>query len=150
MTVKFFKIFVYLVAFVITLSAMGIDLTAFAVFSGALGVGVGLGLQKLTGNFVSGVTLLLEKSIKIGDLIEVAGNTGWVRQLHTRYALIETFDGREIMIPNEELVSTRVINWTLTTTLARAEVKIAIDLDSDAEKGLHAVTGSSAGNIPAA
>jgi len=133
LAVKFFRLFVYIIAFVITMSAIGIDLTAFAVFSGALGVGIGLGLQKLTGNFVSGVTMLMEKSIKIGDLIEVGGNTGWVRQLNIRYALIETSDGREILIPNEELVSTRVINWTLTTTMARIEIKIAIAFDSDAE-----------------
>ena len=134
LAVKFFRIFLYLIAFMITLSAMGIDLTVFAVFSGALGVGVGLGLQKLTGNFVSGVTMLMEKSIKIGDLIEVGGNTGWVRQLNIRYALIETFDGREILIPNEELISTRVINWTLTTTMGRVEIKIAINFDSDPKK----------------
>ena len=134
LAVKFFKLFIYIIAFIITLSAMGIDLTVFAVFSGALGVGVGLGLQKLTGNFVSGVTMLMEKSIKIGDLIEVGGNTGWVRQLNIRYALIETFDGREILIPNEELISTRVINWTLTSTQARIEIKLAINFESDPQK----------------
>ena len=134
LTVKFFRIFLYFVAFMVTLSALGIDLTAFAVFGGAVGVGIGLGLQKLTANFVSGVAMLMEKSIKIGDLIEVGGNTGWVRKMNMRYALIETFDGREIMIPNEELISTRVINWTLNNTLARVEINIVVDSGCDAEK----------------
>jgi len=132
--VKFFKIFIYFVAFLITLSAMGVDLTAFAVFGGALGVGIGLGLQKITANFVSGITLLLEKSIKLGDLIEVAGNTGWVRAMNIRYALVETSDGREILVPNEELTSTRVTNWTHSNEQARIEVKATLDYGVDAKK----------------
>jgi small-conductance mechanosensitive channel len=134
LTAKFFRIFVYVVAAAITLSAVGIDLTAFAIFTGALGVGIGLGLQKLTANFVSGVTVLMERSIKIGDLVEVSGQSGWVRQLNIRYMLMETSDGREILIPNEELVSSRVINWTLTTNLARLEIKIGVAFESDPEK----------------
>lgn len=132
--VKFFTIFVYFTAIIITLSALGVDLTAFAVFGGALGVGIGLGLQKITANFVSGVTLLLEKSIKHGDLIEVAGQTGWVRQLNIRYALVETFDGRELLIPNEELTSTRVTNWTYSSTKARVEIVVRVQYGSDAKK----------------
>lgn len=131
--VKFFKIFVYCTAFLITLSAMGIDLTALAIFGGALGVGIGLGLQKITANFVSGITLLIEKSIKIGDLIEVNNTTGWVRQLNIRYALVETFDGRELLIPNEILVSTQVTNWTYTTDAARVEFTVGVAYDSDVE-----------------
>ena len=134
LTVKFFRIFVYFMALMITLSSVGVDLTAFAVFGGALGVGVGLGLQKITANFVSGITLLMEKSIRIGDLIEVAGNVGWVRQLNIRYALIETADGREVMIPNEELVSTRVINWTHTSNTARIDIKVHVAYNSDVAK----------------
>ncbi len=134
LTVKFFRIFVYFVALLVTLSAMEVDLTAFAVFGGALGVGIGLGLQRLTANFVSGITILVEKSIKIGDLIEVAGNTGWVRQLYIRYALVETFDGRELLIPNEELVSTRVTNWTYTTDQARIEIIVRVTYESDPAK----------------
>ncbi|MDP9128035.1 MAG: mechanosensitive ion channel [Pseudomonadota bacterium] len=131
---KFFRIFIYIGAVIITLSAVGIDLTAFAIFGGALGVGVGLGLQKMTSNFVSGMTMLVERSIKIGDLIEVSGYTGWVRQLNIRYALLETSDGRDVLIPNEELISTRVVNWTLTSTMARIEIKVTINFESDVEK----------------
>lgn len=134
LSVKFFRIFVYFMAFMITLSAIGVDLTAFAVFGGALGVGVGLGLQKITANFVSGITLLMEKSIKIGDLIEIAGNTGWVRQLNIRYTLIETAEGKEILIPNEELISTRVINWSHTSNQARVDIKVMVEYGSNAAK----------------
>ncbi len=134
LTVKFFRVFVYFIALMITLSAVGVDLTAFAVFGGALGVGVGLGLQKLTANFVSGITLLMEKSLQISDLIEVGGVTGRVRQLNIRYALIETADGREVMIPNEELVSTRVTNWTHTSNAARIDVKVNAAYNSDPAK----------------
>ena len=134
LTVKFFRIFVYFVALMITLSALGVDLTAFAVFGGALGVGIGLGLQKITANFMGGITLLMEKSIKIGDLIEVGSHTGWVRQLNIRYALIETPDGREVMIPNEELLSTRVTNWTHSSNTARLDVMVGVDYRSDPAK----------------
>lgn len=129
---KFFTVLAYFLAFVITLGAVGVDLTALAVFGGALGVGIGLGLQKITSNFVSGVTILLEKSVKIGDLVEVGVNTGWVRQLHMRYVLIETSDGREVLIPNEELVSQRVTNWTYSNEHARIDVRVVIAYASDA------------------
>lgn len=133
LTVKFFRIFFYFIALLITLSALGVDLTAFAVFGGALGVGIGLGLQKITANFVSGITLLMEKSIKIGDLIEVGNTTGNVRELNIRYALIETVDGREVLIPNEELVSTRVTNWTYSNNSARIEIPVGVNYDSDVQ-----------------
>lgn len=129
--VKFSRVFIYFLALMIALSAAGVDLTAFAVFGGALGVGLGLGLQKITANFVSGITLLLEKSIKLGDLIAVGDAEGWVRQLNVRYTLVETFDGRELMIPNEELTSSRVTNWTYTNDRARVEVKVGVAYGTD-------------------
>lgn len=129
--VKFFRVLVYFVALMIALSVFGVDLTAFAVFGGALGVGIGLGLQKVTANFFSGITLLLEKSIMIGDLIEIAGNTGHVREMNIRYALIETADGREILIPNEELTSTKVTNWSHSNEQARVEIKLVVDFATD-------------------
>ena len=132
LSVKFFRIFVYFTALLITLSAVGVDLTAFAVFGGALGVGIGLGLQRITANFVSGITLLLEKSVKLGDVIEVGGISGTVRELNIRYALIETGDGRELMVPNDELTSTRVTNWTYSHSRARIEIVVTLDFASDA------------------
>lgn len=128
---KLFTVLVYFTAFMITLSALGVDLTALAVFSGALGVGIGLGLQKLTANFVSGVTLLVERSIKIGDIVEIGNITGTIRQLQMRYALIETADGRELMVPNEELISTKLTNWTYSNQHARIEISITIEYHSN-------------------
>jgi len=136
LTVKFFRVFAFFAALLVGLSALGVDLTAFAVFGGALGVGIGLGLQKITSNFVSGVTLLMEKSIKLGDLIEVGGILGWVRQLNIRYTLVETLDGRAFLIPNEELISTRVISWTYTDNQARIEILVKTDFNADPAKAL--------------
>ncbi|MEK6745507.1 MAG: mechanosensitive ion channel domain-containing protein [Pseudomonadota bacterium] len=134
--VKFFRVFIYFVALMIALSVFGVDLTAFAVFGGAIGVGIGLGLQKITANFLSGITLLLEKSIMIGDLIEVAGNSGHVREMNVRYAIIETADGRELLIPNEELTSTRVTNWTHSNEQARVEIKVTLDYETNAKAAI--------------
>jgi len=134
LTVKFFTLVVYFIALLITLSAMGVDLTAFAVFGGAVGVGVGFGLQKITANFISGIMLLMEKSIQIGDLVELGGITGWVRQLNIRYALLETQDGREVLIPNDEFISTRVTNWTHTNNMARIDITVGVGYDSDPAK----------------
>jgi small-conductance mechanosensitive channel len=136
LSVKFFKIFIYFIALLIALSVTGVDLTAFAVFGGALGVGIGLGLQKITANFVSGITLLLEKSIMIGDLIEIDGSSGHVREMNIRYALIETSDGRELLVPNEELISSRVTNWSHSNERARVEIKLVLDFATDARQAI--------------
>lgn len=132
--IKFSNIFFYFVAFVATLNVVGVDLTALAVFGGALAVGIGFGLQKITSNFISGIILLFEDSVKAGDLIEVSGQSGWVRQSGIRYTMIETFDGREILVPNEELVTNRVTNWTLTNNRARAQLIINVSYDSDLKR----------------
>ncbi len=129
--VKLFTVMAYSIAIIITLEALGVNLTALAVFGGALGVGIGLGLQRFTANFVSGIAILLERSVKIGDMVEVGTSTGWVRQLHMRYMLLETFDGREIVIPNEELTTSRVTNWTYTNPNARLEIKVRVAYDAD-------------------
>ena len=99
-------------AVVLALGSIGIDLTAFAVFSGAVGVGVGFGLQKVVSNLVSGVILLLDRSIKPGDVIEIDSTYGAVMTLNARYASVETRDGKEYLIPNEDLITHRVTNWS--------------------------------------
>jgi small-conductance mechanosensitive channel len=133
--VKLTEIVLYFIAFMITLNVVGVDLTALAVFGGALGVGIGFGLQKITSNFFSGIILLVEKSIKAGDLIEIAsGTTGTVKQLAMRYTLIETADGREVMIPNEDLIVGRVTNWTYTTSHARIDITIGVAYEADMDK----------------
>ena len=123
------------VALLIGLNTVGIDLTAFAVFSGAVGVGVGFGLQKIVSNFVSGIILLLERSIKPGDVIEVGSTYGPVTYLGARYASVRGRDGKEYLIPNENLISNQVINWSYSSSLVRLDVKFGVAYSSD----LHAV-----------
>ncbi len=134
LTVTFFKVFLYFVAFIITLSYANVDLTAFAVLGGALGVGLGLGLQKLASNFISGVSLLIEKSVQVGDLVEIGTDVGWVRQLNIRYMVIETFDGREIFVPNEDFASSRVTNWTHSNLKARVSINVGVAYGSNPEQ----------------
>ncbi|MCG6967230.1 MAG: mechanosensitive ion channel [Chromatiaceae bacterium] len=118
-------------AFLIGLSAVGIDLTALAVFGGALGVGLGFGLQKIFSNLVSGVILLMDRSIKPGDVISVGNTFGWINHLGARYASVITRDGIEHLIPNEELITTRVENWSYSDNLVRLRVPIGISYHSD-------------------
>jgi len=123
-------------ALLIALSAVGIDLTALAVFSGALGVGLGFGLQKIFSNLVSGVILLMDKSIKPGDVIAVGGSFGWINHLGARYASVITRDGIEHLIPNEELITQRVENWSFSSALVRVRIPIGISYTSDPRKAI--------------
>lgn len=125
---------VYFISFLIALRILGLELTTFAFVGGAAGLGLGFGLQKITSNFVSGLILLFEKSIEVDDLIEIDGGIyGWVRKLSGRYTLIETFDGKEIMIPNEDFMTHKVINWTFSNTRGRIETTIGVAYGSDLE-----------------
>ena len=118
------------------LSTLGIDLTAFAFLGGAIGVGIGFGLQKIASNFISGMILLSEHTIEVNDLIEMPGGDvfGLVKHTGARYTLIETLDQREIMIPNEDFISQRVINWTHTNTQGLITISIGVAYNSDLEK----------------
>ena len=132
---KIFQISLYCFLFIIGMQVLGISLTALSVFGGALGVGLGFGLQKIASNFVSGIILLFEKSIEVDDLIELAdGTTGIVRQTYARYTLLEMLDGKEVLIPNEDFISQRVISWTHSHKKARAEIVVTIGYDSDITK----------------
>jgi small-conductance mechanosensitive channel len=131
LALKFMRILLYSVACVLTLNQMGVDLTSLTVFGGALAVGIGFGLQKITSNFISGIILLFEKTIQEGDLIEVGGEKGWVRQMAIRYTLLETFDGRELLVPNETLITGQVISWTYTNPRARVDITMTIVFNSD-------------------
>lgn len=131
---KFFQILVYLIAFLIGLDMMGIELTALAVFGGALGIGLGFGLQKITSNFISGIILLFEKTINQDDMIELQGGfSGFVRRINARFTLLETFDGKEIMIPNEDFITSQVINWTYSNKRGRVEIIIGVAYGTDLE-----------------
>jgi small-conductance mechanosensitive channel len=118
-------------AVVAALGAVGIDLTAFAVFSGAIGVGLGFGLQKVVSNLVSGVILLLDRSIKPGDVIELDGTYGWITRLNARFVSVVTRDGTEHLIPNEDLITQRVVNWTYSDELVRLKVSFGIAYGAD-------------------
>ena len=124
------------IAIFAAIGAVGIDLSAFAFFGGALGVGIGFGLQKVISNLISGVILLLDKSIKPGDVIGVAGTYGWIRSLGARYALVVTRDGIEHLIPNEELITTRVENWSHSDQRVRLKIPIGVSYDSDPRRAM--------------
>lgn len=129
---KGFQILVFVTAFLIGIDVLGIDLTAFAVIGGAVGIGIGFGLQKITSNFISGLILLMEKTIRLDDLVELAdGTVGFVRQLGARYTLVETFDGRDILVPNEDFITSRVISFTLSNTYGRVEIPVGVHYNSD-------------------
>lgn len=126
---KFIKIFLVVAAVIVALNAVGIDLTVFAVFSGAIGVGLGFGLQKVVSNFISGVIILLDKSIKPGDTISLGSTFGWIRELRSRFVSVVTRDGREFLIPNEDFITEKVINWSFTDKLVRLDVDFGVSYD---------------------
>jgi len=128
---KLFRIAALVAAIVIALDLTGIDLTALAVFSGAVGLGIGFGLQKVISNLVSGFILLLDRSIKPGDVITLDQTYGWINQLRARYVSVITRDGREHLIPNEELITQKVINWSFSHTRVRLEISFGVAYDSD-------------------
>ncbi len=133
---KLVRITLLTLAIVIALGSIGIDLTAFAVFSGAIGVGVGFGLQKVVSNLVSGVILLLDRSIKPGDVIEIDHTYGWVSTLNARYVSVRTRDGKEYLIPNEDLITQRVTNWSYSNDLIRLHVGVGISYQSDPHEAI--------------
>jgi small-conductance mechanosensitive channel len=129
---KLVKIALVTLAVVAALTSIGIDLTALTVFSGALGVGIGFGLQRVVSNFVSGVIILLDKSIKPGDTVSLGGETfGWIRSLRARFVSVVTRDGQEYLIPNEDFITQRVVNWSFTDPLVRVDVHFGVAYDSD-------------------
>jgi small-conductance mechanosensitive channel len=133
--IKALQILIYFVAFLVALDLLEIDLTGLAIFSGAIGIGVGIGLQKIASNFISGIILLFEKTIVEDDLIELEdGTSGFVRHTGARYTLIETFENREIMVPNEDFITNRITNWTYTNTLGRIDISVGVSYGCDIKK----------------
>jgi len=118
-------------AVLVVLSSVGIDFSALAVFSGAVGVGVGFGLQKIVSNLVSGIILLADKSIKPGDIITLGDNYGWVDTMGARYTSVVSPDGREYLITNEDFVTQRVINWSYSNERVGLDVKFGVSYASD-------------------
>jgi small-conductance mechanosensitive channel len=131
---KLLKTTLVSLAILLSLTSIGVDLSTFALFTGALGVGIGLGLQRTVSNLFSGIVLLLDKSIKPGDIIEVGGTYGWVSALGARYVAVETRDGTEFLIPNEDIITHQVINWSHNDEHVRLKVQVRVPHDSDLDQ----------------
>ncbi len=128
---KAIRIFLFTLAIMLAMSSVGIDLTHLAFFSGAVGLGVGFGLQKVISNLVSGVILLLDKSIKPGDVITVGDTFGRIVTMSARYVSVVTRDGTEFLIPNEDLITRQVVNWSYTNRLIRVKINVGVSYDTD-------------------
>ena len=132
LTIKLLQIAIYFAAFLVALELLGISFTTLAVFGGALGIGLGFGLQKISSNFISGLILLFERSVQQNDLVEMSdGTLGFIRKAKARYTLIETHDGKEIMVPNEDFITSQVINWTHSNKKGRIQIPIGVAYGSD-------------------
>lgn len=128
------KIVFLFTAVMLAMNTIGIDLTAFAVFSGAIGVGIGFGLQAIFSNLVAGVILLLEESIKVGDFVELeSGVTGEVREINTRATRITTNDNVDILVPNSEFINNRVTNWTMRDNFKRSHFPFGVAYGTDTD-----------------
>lgn len=121
----------FILAFVLALKSIGVDLTGLTIFSGAVGVGIGFGLKTVFSNLISGVILLLDKSVKPGDVVAIDDTYGWINSLHARYVSVITRDGIEHLIPNEQLIGQKVENWSYTDSLVRIRLPIGVSYDSD-------------------
>ena len=139
---KIVRIIFIIVATVVAMSSMGVDLSALTVLGGAIGLGVGFGLQKVVSNFISGILLLMDNSVKPGDVIEIDGTYGWINNLRARYASVITRDGTEHLIPNEDLITQRVINWSFTNNLVRMKVPIGVSYDADPHECIQLVVAA--------
>ncbi len=132
---KLFEIGLFFIIFILLLQVMGISLTALAVFGGALGVGLGFGLQAIASNFISGIIILLDRSLTVGDFIELEdGRSGTIRALNMRSTILETYDGKDIVVPNETFVTTSFVNWTHADEKQRYEIEFQVAYDTDMEK----------------
>jgi small-conductance mechanosensitive channel len=129
--VKLIRLGLMIFAVAAAMSAVGINLSALAIFSGAAGVGIGFGLQKIVANFISGIILLVDKSVKPGDLVTIGDNSGRISAMKTRYISVAAGDGREFLIPNEDLVTQRVTNWTYTDKNTLVKVNFGTNYDAD-------------------
>jgi small-conductance mechanosensitive channel len=133
---KLVRVSAWSLAVILALHAVGIDLTTLAVFSGAVGLGIGFGLQKVCSNLISGVILLLDRSVKPGDVISVGDHYGWINALGARYVSVVTRAGIEHLIPNEDLISGRVENWSHSNNLVRLHAPIGVAYSADLDRAM--------------
>jgi small-conductance mechanosensitive channel len=133
---KLFQVGVFFLVFLLLLQVMGINLTALAVFGGALGVGLGFGLQSIASNFISGIIILLDRSLTVGDYVELEdGQAGTIRELNMRSTTLETYDGKDVMVPNERFITSQFINWTHKNKKQRYDLTFSVAYSTD----LHAL-----------
>jgi len=130
---KVSKVLLYSIAILVALNSVGIDLTTLTVFGGAFGVGLGFGFQRIASNFISGFILLFDRSIKPGDVISVGSRFGWVVQLNARYIVVRDREGVETLIPNENLITSEVTNWSFSDRHVRVKLPVQISYDDDPE-----------------
>ena len=132
--------FIILIAFFVTLKTLGIDLSSIALIAGALSVGIGFGLQNIVSNFVSGLILMFERSIKIGDYVEIDDNlTGRISDIRMRSTTITTNDNIDVIVPNQDLIQNRVINWTMNDKIRRFRIPFGVAYGTDAKKVIRVV-----------
>jgi small-conductance mechanosensitive channel len=123
-------------AFLFALNAVGINLSSLAIFGGALGVGLGFGLQRIASNFISGFILVLDRSIKPGDVVTVGENFGWVQELKARYVVVRNRQGVDTLIPNENLITSEVVNWSYMDRNVRLSIAVQISYEDDPEQAM--------------
>lgn len=131
---KFVGTLGFVIAFLVALEAMGIDLSALTWFGGAIGIGVGFGLRTVIANYMSGIMLLMDRSLKPGDVITVNDTYGEILQMHSRYVVVRPRNGMEVLIPNESLITNEVINWSFNNPQVRHELSIGVSYESDMEQ----------------
>lgn len=134
LAIKMLQVVLYGSAVFLGLKAVGFDLTGLAVLSGAIGVGLGFGLQKVVSNLVSGIIILLDKSVKPGDVISLGETFGWIESLGARYVSVVTRDGREYLIPNEDLITGQVVNWSHSNDFVRIDLTFGTSYHDDPHK----------------
>jgi small-conductance mechanosensitive channel len=146
---KFTNAFLIGLSLFLGLDAAGVDLTALTVLTGAIGLGLGFGLQSIAANFVSGFVLLMDRSIKPGDVISLSGQTGtstesfgWVQEMHGRYVVLRDRDGVEMLVPNQQLISNPVINWSYTDPRVRLKLPVRISYRDDPELALRVLVNA--------
>ncbi len=133
---KLTRILLTLVGVLLALSAVGFDITLLSVFGGALGVGLGFGLQKIASNYLSGFIILLDESVHLGDVITLEGHYGVVHQIRSRYLVLHKLDGTEVIIPNETLISSAVINHSYTDRKVRVMLPLQVSYEGDLEQAM--------------
>src|SRR4029077_14527913 len=134
-TVVYYTLLLF--GFFIALGMAGVDINRFTLLAGAYGAGVGFGMQNIVNNFISGLILLFERPIHLGDTVEVAGVQGVVKRIGIRSSVITTQDGADAIIPNATLISEKLMNWTLTNDWRRVDVRVGVAYGNDLEKAMH-------------